>query len=83
VAASPATVSRSSSGKATPDLKTQTLIAQLRYIVDRPAEFYASEEMRLRLHAAHPMLGERPTDLINKGRTEDVMAAVEALDTNE
>src|SRR5436190_9577448 len=35
VAVSPATVSRWSSGKATPDLRTQTVIAELRYVVDR------------------------------------------------
>jgi hypothetical protein len=41
VAVSPSTVSRWSSGKATPDLKTQTVIAEPRYVVDRLAEFYA------------------------------------------
>jgi hypothetical protein len=80
-AASTAAVSRWSSGKATPDLKTQTVFAQLRYVVDRLAEFYAPDETRLWLHAAHPMLGgERAIDLINAGRTEDVLAVTEALD---
>ncbi|HXT80797.1 MAG TPA: hypothetical protein VN702_14635 [Acetobacteraceae bacterium] len=35
VAVSPAAVSRWPSGKATPDLRTQTVIAELRYVVDR------------------------------------------------
>src|SRR5580704_13316836 len=63
---SPATVSRWSSGKATPDLRTQTVIAELRYVVDRLAEFYTPDEARLWLHTAHPLLqGKRAIDLIN------------------
>jgi transcriptional regulator with XRE-family HTH domain len=78
---SPATVSRWTSGKATPDLRTQTVIAELRYVVDRLADFYTPEETRLWLHAGHPMLGgERAVDLINAGRTEEVLAIIEALD---
>ena len=82
VAVSPATVSRWSSGKATPDLKTQTVIAELRYVVDRLSEFYSADETRLWLHTPHPMLnGERAIDLINAGRTEEVLAIIESLDT--
>ena len=81
VAVSPATVSRWSSGKATPDLKTQTVIAELRHVVDRLAEFYAPDETRLWLHAAQPMLGgERAVDMINADRIEEVLAVMEALD---
>jgi transcriptional regulator with XRE-family HTH domain len=81
VAVSPATVSRWSNGKSTPDLKTQTIIAELRYVVDRLAEFYTPDETRLWLHASHPMLhGERAIDLINAGRTEEVLAVIESLD---
>ena len=82
VSVSPATVSRWSSGKATPDLKTQTVIAELRYVVDRLADFYTPDEARLWLHAKHPMLdNERAIDLINTGRTQGVLAVIEALDT--
>ncbi|HZT21053.1 MAG TPA: helix-turn-helix domain-containing protein [Dongiaceae bacterium] len=81
VAVSPATVSRWSNGKATPDLRTQTVIAELRYVVDRLAELYTPGETRLWLHTAHPMLkGERAIDLINAGRTEEVLAAIESLE---
>ncbi len=81
VAVSPATVSRWSNGKATPDLRTQTVIAELRYVVDRLADFYTADETRLWLHAKHPMLkGERAIDLINSDRTEEVLAVIEALD---
>jgi transcriptional regulator with XRE-family HTH domain len=81
VSVSPATVSRWSSGKASPDLRTQTVIAGLRYVVDRLSDFYTADETRLWLHTTHPMLnGERAIDLINAGRTEQVLAIIEALD---
>ena len=81
VAVSPATVSRWFNGKATPDLKTQTVIAELRYVVDRLAEFYTPDEIRVWLHSSHPMLGNtRAIDLIKSGRTEDVLAVIEAVD---
>jgi transcriptional regulator with XRE-family HTH domain len=82
VAVSPATVSRWSSGKASPDLRTQTVIAELRYVVDRLSDFYTPDETRLWLHTSHPMLaGKRAIDLINAGRTEEVLAVIESLDT--
>jgi transcriptional regulator with XRE-family HTH domain len=82
VSVSPATVSRWLSGKATPDLRTQTVIAELRYVVDRLSDFYSPDETRLWLHARHPMLGAgRAIDLINNGRTEEVLAVIEALDS--
>ncbi|HSU99744.1 MAG TPA: antitoxin Xre/MbcA/ParS toxin-binding domain-containing protein [Roseiarcus sp.] len=81
VSVSPATVSRWSNGKATPDLRTQTVIAELRYIVDRLSDFYTPDETRLWLHAKHPMLdGERAIDLINEGRAEAVLAVIDSLD---
>src|SRR3954452_15752159 len=82
VAVSPATVSRWSSGKATPDLKTQTVIAEVRYVIDRLGDFYTADETRLWLHTSHPMLkGEGAVDLINAGRTEEVLAVIESLDS--
>jgi uncharacterized protein (DUF2384 family) len=78
---STATVSRWSNGNATPNLHTQTVIADLRYVVDRLSDFYTPDETRLWLHSRHPMLnGERAIDLINSGRTEEVLAVIERLD---
>ena len=80
VAVSPATVSRWSSGKATPDLRTQTVIAELLYVVDRLNDFYTPDETRIWLHTAHPMLnGECAVDTINVGRTADVIAVIDSL----
>lgn len=78
---SPPTVSRWSSGKGMPSLHTQTLIADLRYVVDRLSDFYQPDETRLWLHAPHPLLNqERAIDLIIDGRTEEVLAVIERLE---
>jgi len=79
---STATVSRWSHGNGTPNLRTQTVIAELRYVVERLSDFYTPDETRLWLHARHPLLGsERAIDLINQGRTEEVLAVIERLDS--
>lgn len=78
---SPATVSRWTSGKAFPHPKTQLLISDLRYVVDRLAEFYSPEETRLWLYARHRLLnGERAIDLIHAGRADEVLGVIESLD---
>lgn len=78
---STATVSRWSHGNGSPDLKTQTVIADLRYVVDRLSDFYTADETRLWLHSRHQLLGgERAIDLINADRTTEVLAVIERLD---
>jgi transcriptional regulator with XRE-family HTH domain len=78
---STATVSRWSRGNGSPNLRTQTVIADLRYVVERLSDFYTADETRLWLYAKHPLLaGERAIDLINGNRTEEVLAAIERLD---
>lgn len=81
VSVSPPTVSRWVRGKGSPPIRTQTVIADLRYVVDRLSDFYTPEETRLWLHARHPLLNnERAIDLINAGRTEEILAVIERLD---
>jgi len=78
---SPATVSRWTSGKAFPHPKTQLIISDLRYVVDRLSEFYTPEETRLWLYSKHRLLeGERAIDLINQGQADKVLAVIESLD---
>lgn len=78
---SPPTVSRWATGKANPPLEKQTIIADLRYVVDRLSDYYTGDEARLWLHAKHPQLGmERAIDLIHADRTEEVLAIIEQLD---
>jgi transcriptional regulator with XRE-family HTH domain len=78
---SPPTVSRWTHGKGTPPIKTQAIIADLRFVVDRLSDLYTPDETRLWLHARHPLLNnERAIDLINEGRTEEVLAVIERLE---
>jgi uncharacterized protein (DUF2384 family) len=80
-AVSPATVSRWTSGKALPHPKTQLVISDLRYVIDRLAEFYAPDETRMWLYSRHRLLdGKRPIDLIQAGRAEEVLGVIESLD---
>ena|ERR1700681_2476165 len=79
--ASPATVSRWSNGKASPTLPMQAIIADLRYVIDRLSDFYDAEGARLWLHSRHPLLNqERAIDLIQSGKTEDVLRVIERLE---
>jgi transcriptional regulator with XRE-family HTH domain len=78
---SPATVSRWTSGSTFPHPKTQLLISDLRYVVDRLAEFYSPEEARIWLYSKHRLLdGARPIDMIHEGHADKVLAVIESLD---
>jgi hypothetical protein len=80
-AVSPATVSRWTAGKALPHPKTQLVISDLRYVVDRLSEFYTPEETRLWLYSKHRLLeGQRAIDLINQGEADKVLTVIESLD---
>ncbi|MDE2514499.1 MAG: helix-turn-helix domain-containing protein [Rhodospirillales bacterium] len=77
---SQATVSRWAAGKAAPHPRTQLVISDLRYVVDRLAEFYTPEETRLWLYARHPLLdGARAIDLIHDAATDRVLAVIDTL----
>jgi transcriptional regulator with XRE-family HTH domain len=77
---SQATVSRWAAGKAAPQPKTQLVISDLRYVVDRLAEFYSPNETRIWLYARHPLLdGGRAIDLIHEGSADRVLAVIDSL----
>ena len=79
-AVSPATVSRWTSGSSSPHPKTQLLISDLRYVVERLAEFYTPDETRIWLYAKHPLLGgERAIDQIHDGGADKVLDVIESL----
>ncbi len=79
-AVSPATVSRWTAGISFPHPKTQLLISDLRYVVDRLAELYDPQETRVWLYSRHRLLdGQRAIDLIHAGRAEAVLAVIESL----
>jgi transcriptional regulator with XRE-family HTH domain len=77
---SPATVSRWANGAASPTLHVQTVINDLRYVVDRLSDFYTADETRLWLSSRHQLFdGQRAIDLIRTRRTEDVLAVIDRL----
>jgi len=77
---SQATVSRWAAGKASPHPKTQLVMSDLRYVVDRLAEFYTPEETRIWLYAKHPLMeGARAIDLIHAGGADRVLGVIESL----
>ena len=79
---SPPTVSRWSKGEGGPTIDKQTVMAELRWVAARLADFYAPDEVRLWLQSPHPQLdGARPYDLINEGRTKHVLEVIERLDS--
>lgn len=78
---SQATVSRWAAGKASPHPKTQLVISDLKYVVDRLTEFYSPEETRIWLYAKHSLLaGQRAIDLIHEGDADRVLAVIESLE---
>ncbi len=82
VGVSPPTVSRWSKGVGAPSIQKQAVIAELRWVAERLSDFYAPDEARLWLHSAHPLLnGERAIDLINEGRTSEVLEVIEQIDS--
>ena len=77
---SQATVSRWAAGKASPHPKTQLVISDLKYIVDRLVEFYSPEETRIWLYSKHPLMGgQRAIDLIHDGHADKVLTVIESL----
>ncbi|MBI4922359.1 MAG: DUF2384 domain-containing protein [Devosia nanyangense] len=78
---SKATVSRWRTGSVRPHPGTQLVISDLHYIVGRLGEYYSADDIRLWLFARHPQLdGRRAIDLINEGKSEEVLGILERLD---
>ena len=79
---STATVSRWVTEKATPQPKAQVVLADLHYVVNRLKDYYSANEIRTWLYARHPQLdGKRAIDLINAGKTEDVLVVIDRLES--
>lgn len=77
---SKATVTRWSAGTHSPQPKTQLVLSDLRYVVDKLSEFYAPDEVRVWLNSRNELLdGHRAIDLIHDGQTEAVLEAIERL----
>ncbi|MBW7835862.1 MAG: DUF2384 domain-containing protein [Sphingomonadales bacterium] len=82
IGVSPPTVTRWSKGEGSPTIDKQRIITELRWVAERLSDFYEPDEARLWLQLPHPQLsGERPIDLINQGRTNEVLEIIERLDS--
>lgn len=79
---SKATVSRWKSGVIKPHPRTQLVLSDLYYVVDRLREYYTADEIRTWLYARHPQLdGARAIDRINQNKSEDVLRILDRLDS--
>ncbi len=79
---SKATVSRWSNGTAAPHPRTQLVLSDLRYVVDRLADYYNADEIRLWLFSRNDLLdGKKAIELIHDDRTDEVLQAIERLDS--
>lgn len=80
IGATPQTLSRWASGKNDPQREHLDRLLEFDYLTERLAEFFQPEEARLWLFAPHPHLnGERPADLLAKGRQKEVLAVIARL----
>ncbi|MDP7242474.1 MAG: DUF2384 domain-containing protein [Rhodospirillales bacterium] len=77
---SKATVTRWTAGTHSPHPRTQLVLSDLRYVVDKLSEFYSSDEIRAWLNSRNELLnGRRAIDLIHDSETEVVLEAIERL----
>ena len=77
----PETVSRWNQGRAYPRPAKESLLVDLEYIVERLSEFYSDPKTaRSWLYSRHRYFsGLRPADLIQEGRIEEVLEAIQAM----
>ncbi len=77
----PETVSRWNQGRAYPRARNERTLNDLEYIVNRLSEFYSDPRTaRAWLFSRHKYFaGERPADLIQNGRAEEVLEAIQTM----
>jgi len=76
----PETVSRWNQGKAFPRREAEQTLLALEYIVDELSDFYEPHDARLWLFSPQKLLGgAKPADLIQAGKTEEVMELIDQL----
>ena len=77
----PETVSRWNQGRAYPRPSKESLLVDLEYIVERLSEFYSDPKTaRAWLYSRHKYFrGLRPADLIQEGRIDEVLEAIQAM----
>lgn len=80
VGATPQTLSRWTTGKNDPQPEHLDRLLEFDYLTERLSEFFEPEDAKLWLFAPHPQLnGQRPADLVAKGRMKEVLAVIARL----
>lgn len=81
----PETVSRWNQGRAYPRAGNERTLNDLEYIVERLSEFYSDPRTaRAWLFSRHKFFdGDRPADLIQNGRVEEVLEAIQSMANHE
>ncbi|MCY4255442.1 MAG: hypothetical protein OXE51_04890 [Gammaproteobacteria bacterium] len=60
----------------------QLILLDLRHVVERLTDFYSADETRLWIYARNELLGGKSAiDLIHEDRTDQVLDAIEKLDS--
>src|SRR5262249_14976369 len=76
----PETVSRWRTGRTEPQPDRRDSLLRLEWLVKELSELYPPQEAHLWLYSPHKRLaGQRPADLIQSGRTEDVLQIIAQL----
>lgn len=77
----PETVSRWNQGRTYPRPDKESHLVDLEYVVERLSEFYSDPRTaRAWLYSRHKYFsGLRPADLIQEGRIEEVLEAIQAM----
>jgi hypothetical protein len=76
----PEQVSRWNTGQAYPHRTTETALLELEFIVDQLSDFYGPNEARQWLFSPQKLLGgEKPSDLIQAGKIDEVRRLVNQL----
>lgn len=76
----PETVSRWNQGKAFPRSDAEHMLLELAYVVEQLADIYEPDEARQWLFSRQKLLsGERPAELIQRGRSEEVIQVIKQL----
>jgi uncharacterized protein (DUF2384 family) len=76
----PETVSRWNQGRAFPRSDAERTLLDLEYVVDQLADLYEPDEARLWLFSRQKLLaGQRPAELIQQGRTDEVIQLLHQL----
>ena len=80
LAVRPETVSRWNQGKALPHPATEKQLLELEFIIDQLSDLYEPRDARLWIFSRQKLLGgEVPAELIQNGRVDEVLTAVNQL----